>query len=146
LGIPPHLAFFQFLFTLKPHPTRVSPNLVGGAGFQLRERLKKHLFGRPRTKARTLSGFTSRTLTVPSPFSSQSPTPHGYWTLLPSAIESAQVPNLIKILKEKKAGLTPMSILVSCLIHASLPSRAECIQSLTLRELKTQRGSPQRTS
>ena len=33
LGIPPHFAFFRFLFTLKPHPTRASPNLVGGAGF-----------------------------------------------------------------------------------------------------------------
>jgi hypothetical protein len=37
LGIQPHFALFRKLYRLKPHPNHDNPQVVGGAGFQLRE-------------------------------------------------------------------------------------------------------------
>ena len=37
LGIEPHFELFQFLFHLKPQPDSYDLDVVGGAGFQLRQ-------------------------------------------------------------------------------------------------------------
>ena len=44
LGICPHWALFRKLFWVKPHPELKNPQLVGGAGIQMREKMSELYF------------------------------------------------------------------------------------------------------
>jgi hypothetical protein len=47
LGIPPSLEFFQYLFHVKPQPSKPNIKVVGGAGIQLRQGSRDHWFPMP---------------------------------------------------------------------------------------------------
>lgn len=47
LGIYPHFNLFRRIFSLKAHPTKDNPYVVGGAGFQLCGTLRKDYFSLP---------------------------------------------------------------------------------------------------
>jgi hypothetical protein len=42
-GIEPHFSLFRYLFRLKPQPSEEKHNVVGGAGFQLKQKIDKYI-------------------------------------------------------------------------------------------------------
>lgn len=117
LGVDPHFSLFQHLFLLKSHPNDNCPNVVGGAGFQLRHGMAPKYLEMPLNE--TNKGWHEQWFTCENiaprlpPMSGKPPQWNPSWTKSPPAGDMDQVVELMQLISDlKKGGLTGVAVAI----------------------------------
>jgi hypothetical protein len=118
LGIEPHFALFGYLFHVKPQPSEKDQSVVGGAGFQLKQKMDQNYIDYQSSSS--LSGWKDRWFSIGNHKPALLERTEGVaqstpeWDQNPNPTEMDHVKELIDIIKAlKDMGVTSASVMFS---------------------------------